>query len=282
MYSLKIENTAGQILNLSSARNIAIIGIDGLIPPPATIVTNNIVMYDGSRFNSARVNQRNIVLHMKLIGDVAATRILLYKYFRIKQWCKIYFNNGLRDVYCEGYVETFEDDRFKFSSEVQISIICPSPWFKELNEVVFNMGFVINMFEFPFAIEKEGIEFSLLQEDILTTVVNSGDVEMGVILELYATSEVINPRIFNADTREMMGLNFTMVNGDLIRISTYKGNKYVKLFRNGIESNIINHIMDSPDWFQIPVGETNFTYDCVDGAEFFSVKFIGQNLYEGV
>ena len=281
MYNLKIENTAGQILNLSSERNIVITGIDGLAPPAATIVTNNIVMYDGSRFNSARVNQRNIVIRMRLVKDVAETRILLYKYFKIKQWCKIYFSNGLRDVYCEGYVETFENDRFALNNEIQISIICPSPWFKELDEITFNMAFSLSMFEFPFSIE-ESIEFSVLHENLLTTITNSGDVETGVLLELSASSEVVNPRIFNADTREMIGLNFTMQNGDLIRISTFKGSKYVKLFRKGVESNIINHIMDSPDWFQLPVGDTNFTYDCTSGSEFFSVKFISQNLYEGV
>lgn len=281
MYNLKIENTAGQILDLSSEHNIVITGIDGLAPPAATIVTNNIVMYDGSRFNSARVNQRNIVIRMRLVKDVAETRILLYKYFKIKQWCKIYFSNELRDVYCEGYVETFENDRFALNNEIQISIICPSPWFKELDEITFNMAFSLSLFEFPFFIE-ESIEFSVLEENLLTTITNTGDVETGVLLELSATSEVVNPRIFNADTREMIGLNFTMQNGDLIRISTFKGSKYVKLFRRGEESNIINHIMDNPDWFQLPVGDTNFTYDCTSGSEFFSVKFISQNLYEGV
>lgn len=282
MYKLKIENGNGDILELSNEKKIAIIGIDGLNPPDASIVMSSVAMNDGSRFNSAKVEKRNLVITMRLLKDVERMRILLYKYFRIRQWCKIYFSNESRDVYCEGYVETFENDRFVMNNEVQVSIICPSPWFKQLDEVIFNMSLVLPMFEFPFAIEEEGVEFSVLQENILTEVVNGGDVETGLVLQLNATSEVINPRVYNADTHGMIGLNFTMQAGDVITISTIKGSKKVTLLREGVETNIINALMDDPDWFQIPIGSTNFTYDCTSGSEFFSVTFIGQNLYGGV
>lgn len=281
MYRLKIENKAGQMLDLSSEHNIVITGIGGLTPPTASIITTNITAHDGSRYNSAKVGQRNIVIRLRLIREVEKTRILLYKYFRIKQWCKIYYSNDSRDVYCEGYVETFENDRFVMNNEVQISIICPTPWFKELKEIVFDMSQVLSTFEFPFAIE-EPVEFSTLFKNVITEVINSGDVDTGILLELSAIGEVINPRIYNYDTREMIGLNFTMAAGDLIRISTVRGSKYVKLFRGGVESNIINSLMSAPDWFQLPVGVSNFTYDCTSGREFFAVKFIGQNLFEGV
>ena len=282
MYSLTIENKSGQQIALSHDRNAVITKIDGLNPPKASILTNTVAMHDGTRFNRSRVEQRNIVITLRLIRNVEQMRILLYKYFRIKQYCKIYYSNDSRDVYCEGYVEAFENDRFMLSNEVQISIICPSPWLREIDEIVFNMSQVMAMFEFPFTIDASGKEFSTLTEEVLTTVTNSGDVTTGVVLELSATSTVVNPRIYNVDTREMIGLNFTMLSGDMIRISTVTGEKSVKLFRRGEETNIINSLMDHPVWLQIPVGESTFTYDCTSGREFFSVKFIGRNLFEGV
>lgn len=282
MYSLKIENRSGQQIALSNERNVVITRIDGLNPPQASIMMSGVAGHDGSRFNSSKVAQRNIVITLRIIKDVERMRILLYKYFRIKQWCKIYYSNDSRDVFCEGYVEAFENDRFALSNSVQISIICPSPWFKEIDEIVFNMSQVLNAFEFPFSISEAGTEFSVLSDNIITTVVNSGDVTTGLLMELTATSEVVKPRIYNIDTREMIGLDFTMEAGDVIRLSTVTGEKYVKLIRNGVERNIINNLMDSPAWLQTPVGESNFTYDCTSGREFFSVKFIGRNLFEGV
>lgn len=282
MFNLMIENKDGLRLNLTNDRNCVVVGIDGLTPPTANIVTTTIAMNDGTRFNSANVGQRNIVIRFRLLADVENTRILLYRYFRIKQYCKIHYKNTRRDVYCEGYVETFENDRFAIDNQVSISIICPSPWFKEINAIVSDMSQVIDAFEFPFSIEAEGMEFSILDKNILTRVKNSGDIETGVIMELRATSDVVNPRIYNADTHEMIGLTFEMQAGDVIRISTIRGSKYVKLIRKGEESNIINALMKDPAWFQLPVGETHFTYDCTSGNEFFSVKFINQNLFEGV
>lgn len=282
MYSLKIENRSGQSIALSNEKNVVITGIDGLTPPKASIITNEVAMHDGARFNSSKVEPRNIVITLRILKDVERMRILLYKYFRIKQWCKIYYSNDSRDVYCEGYVEAFENDRFVLSNEVQISIICPSPWLKEVNEIIFNMSQVLSWFEFPFAIADDGKEFSTLEENIITTVTNSGDVTTGMIMELTATDEVVNPRIYNVDTREMIGLNFTMITGDVIRISTVTGEKYVKLIRGGAETNIINNLMDNPVWLTAVVGESNFTYDCTSGREFFAVKFIGRNLFEGV
>lgn len=282
MFNLTIENKDGQRLDLTNEKNCVVVGIDGLTPPSADIATSAIAMNDGTRFNSATVNQRNIVIRLQLIADVENTRILLYRYFRIKQYCKIFYKNSNRDVYCEGYIETFENDRFAINNQVDISIICPSPWFKTLNEVVFDMSQVLPMFEFPFDIEKEGEEFSVLNKNTRTTVINSGDIETGIIMELRATSDVVNPRIYNADTNEMIGLNFEMQGGDVIRISTVKGSKYVRLIRDGVTSNIINALMKNPVWFQVSTGETPFTYDCTSGNDFFSVQFTIQNLFEGV
>lgn len=282
MFSLTIENKDGQRLDLTSEKDCEIIGIEGLTPPAAEIVMTQLALADGTRFNSATVGQRNLVLHIRLLRDVENFRILLYKYFRVRQYCKIYYKNGVRDVYCEGYVETFENDRFTLENQVDISIICPSPWFKEVGEIYFLMSQILPMFEFPFSIAEEGIEFSVLDENLLTTVTNSGDVETGVVMQLMATGEVINPRIYNADTHDMIGVNITMENGDLIEISTMPGSKYVHLVRDGVTSNIINSLMGDPVWFTIPVGNTNFTFDCASGNEFLSVQFIGQNLFEGV
>ena len=144
------------------------------------------------------------------------------------------------------------------------------------------MSLRLDLFEFPFSIDSYGTEFSSLSQNAITPVINSGDVETGIVLELSATNEVVDPLIYNADTQEVLGLNFTMIAGDVIRISTVKGEKYVKLIRDGVETNIINNLLSYPTWFQVPVGETNFTYHCTSGKDALSVKFIGRNLFEGV
>ena len=282
MFKLIVENASGQKLELTRQRNIHVIGVDGLNPTDANIITSTMAGSDGSRFNSAVANQKNIVIHLRLTGDVETNRLTLYKYFRIKQYCKIYYQNDHRDVYCEGYVESFENDRFVVNNQADISIICPSSWFHQINTEKFQMSQVLPMFEFPFSIPKEGIEFSVLDRTQRTTVINSGEVDTGILIELAASSDVSNPRLYNADTNEVMKINIEMQAGDLIQVSTVKGNKYVRMVRAGVTTNIINRLDKYPVWFQLPPGETDFTYECDSGTEFLTVTFTVQNLFEGV
>lgn len=284
MFNLTVENKAGEQFDLTNENTLSVIGVDGLTPPEANIITNTIAMNDGTRFNGATVGERNLVLHIKITEDVERTRINLYRFFRIKQYCKIYYRNGSRNVYCEGYVEAIDGDLFTILQSIEISIICPSPWFRELSQIYFDMSQVLAQFEFAFTIPAAGIEFSVLEKNLLVPITNSGDVDTGLVLICYATGEVVNPRIYNADTHDMLALNFTMISGDEIHISTMQGDKYVRHIREGITTNIINALTRDPRpvWFTIPTGITNFTYDCDSGSEFFSVRFIGQNLFEGV
>ena len=74
------------------------------------------------------------------------------------------------------------------------------------------------------------------------TIINNGDVETGIIIEMLASGNVVNPTIYNADTRGSFGLNITLQMGDKVTINTTPGNKSVILTRYGIERNIINNI----------------------------------------
>ena len=112
MFTLKIENAKGEILDLSSNSNYSVVGISGLNPPGATLSTAAITTNDGSILNNSRIESRNLVFNIILNGNIESSRINLYKYFRVKQKCKIHYKNGSRNVYIEGYIETFEDDFF--------------------------------------------------------------------------------------------------------------------------------------------------------------------------
>lgn len=282
MFNLTIENEAGEQFQINNDVNFAVVGITGLAPPAASISTSVIPTMDGEQLGATRLNMRNIVITMNILQDVERNRIMLYRYFKVKHWCRIYYKNGTRNVYIEGYVETFEDDFFTMLQTVQISIVCPKPYFKDLAEIYFDISQVLALFEFPFQIEAAGIEFSRLETTLISKITNGGDVETGTVIEITASGQVVNPKIYNADTRRMFGINITMAVGDRITINTNKGEKAVTLYRAGKVQNIINHVMEDPEWFQLEVGENSFTYDCDSGNEFFTMRMTHVDLYEGV
>lgn len=282
MFEVTIENKKGNKISFIQNEKYAITSITGLGPPDAAINTVNVGSFDGERYNSSKLGMRNIVMNIEILGDIETNRIALYKVFRSKEWIKFNYKNGLRNVFIEGYIESAPIDLFTQNQEIQVSILCPDPYFKNAEEIIEDMNLIINMFYFPFAIGDEGQTFSQYDETLEKVITNEGDVEKGMIIELQAIGEVKNPKIFNRDTTEFFGLNITMQEGDLITISTIKGSKTVYLLRNGVNTNIFNNIMKDITWLQLEPGDNVFTYEAETGAEYLNILFRHTDNYEGV
>lgn len=282
MFTLKIENQRGETITLSGNKDYYVEDIQGIGNVVANINTSNTGLRDGGVFNSARAEMRNIVLTVRINAPVETNRIRLYQYFKGKQKCKIYFKNGMRNVVIEGYVESIENDLFKQGQAMQISVICPRPYFNALTSVYSDVSRIVSNFEFPFSIPKEGIEFSYIQRDYTATVHNKGDVDCGIIAVLTAMDEVVNPIIYSAETGGSFGVNVSMVQGDQLIINTNDGDKSVKFIHEGLEMNYLNHIMKNPEWFVLYSGDNVFTYHAESGIDNLRIYFEHRALYQGV
>lgn len=283
MYSLIVENKYHEKLELTNSNDYAITDISGLNPAPANINISNFATADGSIYNSSFVRQRNIVLTIYILRSIEANRLNLYRYFKPKEKVKIHYKNSSRDVYIEGYVETFEGTFFSQSENFQVSIICPSPYFVAQTESKSILSNVAKKFSFPFSISDEGVAFSELQEIKLThEIINSGDTQTGMIIDLYASGRVINPTITNVDTGEMFKLNHEMSAGNSIRINTLQGKKSAKLIIYGTERNLINSVAQGSKWLQLDIGYNNFIVSSDSGQSYLTATIHHTNLYEGV
>lgn len=286
MYKLEVENKLGHKLELTNNENkFQILKIDGLTPPKAQIFTNSISDLPGQMFKSSKLEMRNIVLTIKVNGDVEKNRIELYSYFAPTKWCKLYFKNGTRNVSIEGYVETMEADLFVINETVQVSIVCPNPFFKSIETIISDLTFVSSSFEFPFAIPRYGIEFSTILDNKVSVLINTGDVEAGIIIEIStAYIPITNPVIYNYETGEFLKINATVGRGERIIVNTTKGEKsIIRKSNSGTETNIMNSLdLNSSTWLQSSPGVNYFTFSADSGAEMLNV-YISQNLlYLGV
>lgn len=283
MFTAKIQNKYGELLELTHNPDYTVVSINGLAPAAATINTAVMTTADGEFFNSSRVGMRNIVVLVKINGDIERNRLALYRYASPKSPIRFYFKNGSRNVYIDGYVETHEVNLFENGQAAQISIICPQPFFKSIKDASIEFSSVLSNFKFAFGTNFNApVPFSSVTSAAEKNIVNDGDAETGVIIELHAAGVVENPVIYDKDTREKFALTFTMEGGDVIRINTNTGEKSVILIRDGKESNIINYSDMNNDWFKLRYGDNKFTYDCEAGYEFLNVKMIFSNKFEGV
>lgn len=282
MYELSVKNDKGEVLNLSTSNDYKVYKITGLNPPKATINTSVNSTTDGSNINSVRLENRNIVIYMTIEGDVEANRINLYKYFPVKKTVTVFFKNDTRSVNIEGTVEIIECDLFSNKQVAQISLICPKPYFKAVDYLVTAFGDISSMFQFPFSISEIGIEFSVITTNQRRSIVNAGDIETGVIIELFAIGSVVNPVLYDVFTTEKMKLNFTMLASDKIIINTNVGEKSITLVRDGVSYNAMGYMSPDSKWFVLSSGDNVYTYDADSGTSNLQITFTTNLLYSGV
>ena len=71
--------------------------------------------------------------------------------------------------------------------------------------------------------------------------------------------------------------------GDVIIITTGRGEKSVTLLREGVETNLFNYLMEGITWLQLEVGGSAFVYEIGSGLiSDLLVTIKHRDLFEGV
>lgn len=283
MFTLTVERQDGERLTLTQFDSAYKVKYTGFGPVGADIITSAHGGVKGEKYNGSRVGRRNIVLTVYIRGDVEANRIRLYRFFTPENYVKLYYKNGTREVYAEGYVESNEPNQFEANSFNQISIICPKPFLPAIEAIVQDVSNEIDMFEFPFSIEEEGTEFSTLDGGAYANMHNSGDVSTGAIFRVFAQSPVVGAMIYNAITNEYFKITGTLEAGDLLTINTNAGNKRLTITKiTGEVVNALHRRAAGSTWLQLAVGDNYIAYTADSGDAAMSVSVEHNDLFIGV
>lgn len=285
MFTLNIQNHKHEVIQLSQNERYTVTNITGLNPPTASVNGAENANFDGATYKSSRMNTRNIVITLKIEGNVEKNRIALYTYIKVKHACTVFYTNGTRNVFIQGYVESLDIQLFEKKQMAQISIICMNPYFVGAIAESVGSPSVIKLFQFPFTIEEtEKIPISELNLDRELTIINDGDVSAGIIVEFFANGTVENPAIYNVGTNDGIKVNITLEDGDMVRINTNKGQKGAFLISKGVQTNIINDLdmIGSAPWLQLESGSNTILFDADLNPQFLECSISYNDLYEGV
>lgn len=299
--SITITNYLGERIKLELTKpensGFIIKSIDGLGPAKANINTTKVATADGTTYNSALLNQRDIVMNLEFYQTRTETiediRQKSYKYFPIKKKLKMLIKTDNRELETEGYVETNEPNIFSENEGCSITILCPNPFFHSRNVSETAFSGVEPLFQFPFMNESaepvlELGKIKVKQEEV---VYYEGDYEVGVIITIHAIGDASNVVIHNVRTREQMHLDtlklkaktgYEIIAGDIITIDTRVGNKGITLLRDGDKFNILNCLDKGSDWFTLSKGDNIFAYTADIGGSNLQFVISSENLYEGV
>ena len=274
-------------IDFTNNANFCIYKIDGLAPPGATLNFSTIANVDGEVYNSGRINKRNIVLYIKMFSDVEQNRNALYEHFPLGKVVRIYFRNGLHDIYIDGYVETFECDLFSNNEAAQVSIICNDPYFRSAKKETLVLSVSEARFEFPFSINI-GEPIPVSERNYSTSgIINAGLVSTGMVVEFKAIGKITSrPWLTNLTSNQTMkltGTETTLNQGEKITVNTNKHHlSIVKTFTDGTTKNILNTMDESFEWVQLLPGKNRLTYGADEKPENLLVTITVDKLLLGV
>lgn len=305
---INITNPKDETLELELANpeksGLVVVQVEGLGPPQATINGQELATSDGMIYSSARVGTRNVVFTLRMLErdanstfgalSIEESRQLTYQFFPLKKEIKIEVVTDRKTLYCHGYVEANEPDIFSSQEQTQVSVICTDPYMYTYGDDKTVFSGIRSIFEFPFSNEsltEPRLEFGEIWLDTRAILNYKGTVDTGILITIHAFDEAENIRIYNVDTREQMIIDtakIKTISGDVFQskddivISTVKGNRYCRLLRAGVYTNIIGCLSRDSDWFQISAGNNGFAFAAEKGADNLSVTFSYQNAFVGV
>lgn len=278
---------------------ILITSITGIGPVKASINIAQYASNDGGVYKSSRTSERNIVISFKLYGtNIELTRDLIYRFLQVKSKIKFAIKTDYRDVIIDGYVESCEPNIFSKEEDIQVSILCPSPYFIGDKIVRTTNDNAQKIFKFPFmnpSLIEDEILFGMNNNDDTFRINYDGDIPSGIKMTiLLGNKSLKNLTIYINDGLEYItiepsglskidnSLGNKFIPNDIIFLDTNKGSKSASLLRNNKTYNIISLLPKFPKWINLVHGN-NILYILEDDEPvdiYYEVE--SYNLYSGV
>ncbi len=225
------------ILGATPKSSLLVQKITGLNPPDADLFIGDYAR-DGGSYQGRRVSKRNPVLTLQLnpnpaLGEtVSSLREELYKAFMDPlvdaDFIKLNFVDDLGAVrYLVGYTEKLETDIFDVETMAQVSVICPDPYLRDNEETV--LSDVSGWTTVPF--------------------VYTGTAETGFVAKIYIVSATSTLTLENNGKKMIFNRSFAA--GDIIWVSTIRGDLYCRVTSGSVTSSILSYMTPTSPWLQL-------------------------------
>lgn len=282
MLKLDFVNKNGEALPLVKNSYFDLINVDGMTEAGTTISSIVIGGVDGDTINNIQAQPRGIVfdLRIKDYVNVEDAKRYILSFVKLKQRCALVWTQNARTLQIDAVVESVVMPRWKTGVTMQISLHCPRAFWEDIADVISQISAAKNLHYFTTTegdmlyFPEAGIPLGEYDTSRTRTFVNTGDVAVGMTIEIMAYSTATNPIIYDQNGN-FFGVGYgtgdkqvVMNAGDKIIITTQAGQKNVML--NG--SSVIDKIKPRSTWLQLEAGENEFSINS-DDADIDNMTF---------
>lgn len=244
---------------------IQIRAIAGLDPVKATVNTSPFGSVDGVAYIGSNVTYRNPVLTLHPNPDwnnwsYESLRRLLYRYFMPKLETRlVFYSDDMPTVEIYGYVEDATVNQFSKDPEIQVSIICPDPYFTAVTPTIVTGQS-----------DRDNTSPAVIQYN--------GDIATGINVEVTRVSDPAPTSVgiqigdpsasyFNAAASVDSATYFAM--------NSIPGNKFVQTvsLTSGVTTNLLSKIQEGSDWPILQPGQNNFSVITDKGVQDWQLTY---------
>lgn len=274
MLQLDFVSKSGQALPLVKNAYFDLINVDGMTAAATDISSIVIGGIDGDTINNIQAQPRGIVLDLRIKDyvNVEDAKRYILSFVKLKQQCSLLWTQNAQTKRIEAVVEAIAMPRWKAGVTMQISLHCPRAFWEDVADVLSEISAAKNLHYFTTTpgdmlyFPQAGIPLGEYDTSRTRTFVNSGDVAVGMTIEIKAYATVTNPIIYDQNGN-FFGVGYgtgekqvVMNSWEKIVITTQAGQKNVML--NG--ESIIDKIKPRSTWLQLEAGENEFSINSDD------------------
>lgn len=253
MYKI-VLSSGGKSVELTNHRHFVLASTQGLGLKLATSVSDY-GLGDGGELNNIKLEKRAITFRLRLMrnGHGQEVRQELQSVLRPKRVITIYVQTNARNVKIEGYLESLD---FNNPAQPYISIICPFPWFVNVNSDRVLLFGTNPMFYFT----KEGVELNRVVYSNTATVNTvtidyTGDDIAGAVYTVKLKGDCTNFRIDNLTTKKYIEVSGEFYAGDIVTVTTVENVKDITILRNNEIINGLKYMTSGSKLFPLEIGE---------------------------
>jgi hypothetical protein len=280
---LSLINKNNQVLDLLNNRDKFVLSAaEGLHGIETDIAESDTPYMDGATIESVKALPRGIELVFTLRGNIKESIDYFTSIVKSKQFVTLREVDGERDITIKGVATIPPYSRMLQTCKITLSVYCGQPYWEDVAHLVEVINEFIDLLCFPQEgqyFTEYGRPFGMIDTSLTKTIENKSDTAVGMLINLVARGNVVNPRI-SCNTGEQKGwymqLNLTLQTDDELEISTVKGNKYITI--NGLDTYngepILNYLeWQGNEWLQLETGANTFSVTTDGGATNSNVYF---------
>ena len=284
-YIKLIINIGGEqiIIARDSVYRLLAGGITGIESADLETVMSEYAAMDGGYIDAVRVPPRHISV-LFAVDERKQTEELrkkLIAFFSPRKQGTLIVERANRSrkirFYLSEQPEFIQDNIIDDRLHVRVNMICPDPYFEDVTPTTVNFMKPLPLLTFPFnSLAGVGITAGVLEITDTTTLVNNGDMPVGIICDITANGgTVTNPKI--TMNGQYVRVIKALAIGDTIQIDTNKGQK--NIYFNGESQFIFDR---KSIFFQLPVGENTIVISADAGIKDAKASFTYSFKYLGV